>query len=178
MFKKEKMLSLTELFLKISIILIFFLALIFCLNSTVLASETMNTKNYIKDKFPSIIYNIYLASLDELDQYEKEFIDILQNLPEDTQRYFAKKVYDNGFTQELLEKIRKEIIVEKPSAIIEEKVSEGSLKVSKEIEPLPARIEKLSLKEKIAYRFIVNERNTYQYWYNRLIFCGVDLDRS
>jgi len=97
MFKKEKMLSLTELFLKISIILIFFLALIFCLNSTVLASETMNTKNYIKDKFPSIIYHIYLASLDELDQYEKEFIDILQNLPEDTQRYYAKEVYNNGF---------------------------------------------------------------------------------
>ena len=110
MFKKEKMLSLTKLFLKISMILILFLTLIFCPNSTVLASETINAKKYIKDKFPSAIYNIYLASLDELDPYEKEFIDILQNLPEDTQRYFAKEVYDNGFTQELLEKIRRRIV--------------------------------------------------------------------
>lgn len=178
MFKKEKMLSLIKLFLKISIILILFLAVIFCLNSTVLASETMNAKNYIKDKFPSIIYHIYFASLDELDQYEKEFIDILQNLPEDTQRYYAKEVYNNGFTQALLEKIREEIIAEKTSAKIEEKVTEKSPKISKEMEPLPAKIEKLSLKEKITYRFILNERNTYKYWYNRLIFCGVDLDRS
>ena len=178
MFKKEKMLSPTKLFLKISMILIFFLTLIFCPDSTVLASETMNVKNYIQDKFPSVIYNIYLASLGELDQYEKEFIDILQNLPEDTQRYYAKEVYDNGFTLELLEKIRKETIAEKSSAKIEEKVSEKSPTESKDIEALHAGMEKLSLKEKIAYRFIVNERNTYQYWYNRLIFCGVDLDRS
>ena len=178
MFKKEKMLSLTKLFLKISIILILFLALIFCLNSTILASETMNVENYIKDKFPSVIYHIYLASLDELDPYEKEFIDILQNLPEDTQRYYAKEVYNNGFTQELLEKIREEIIAEKTSVKIEEKVTEKSPKISKEMEPLSTRIEKLSLKEKIAYRFILNEKNTYKYWYNRLIFCGVDLDRS
>jgi len=178
MFKKEKMLSLTKFFLRLSISLIFSLNLISCLNSTILASETINVKNYIKDKFPSAIYNIYLASLDELDLYEKEFIDIMQNLPKDTQRYYAKEVYNNGFTQELLEKIREEIITEKSSVKIEKKVSEKLPKVSKEIEPLPTRIEKLSLKEKIAYRFIVNEKNTYQYWYNRLIFCGVDLDRS
>ena len=178
MFKKEKMLSLTKLFLKLSIILILSLNIISYPNSTVLASETINAKKYIQDKFPSVIYNIYLASLDELDQYEKEFIDILQNLPKDTQRYYAKEVYDNGFTQELLEKIRKEIIAEKSSAKIEEKVSEKSPTESKGIESLPAGMEKLSLKEKIAYRFIVNEKNTYQYWYNRLIFCGVDLDRS
>ena len=56
MFKKEKMLSLTKLFIKISMILILFLTLISCPNSTVLASETINAKNYIKDKFPSVIY--------------------------------------------------------------------------------------------------------------------------
>jgi len=178
MFKKEKMLSLTKLFLRLSITLILSLNIISYPNSTILASETINLKNYIKDKFPSVIYNIYLASLDELDQYEKEFIDILQNLPKDTQRYYAKEVYNNGFTQELLEKIREEIIAEKSSAKIEEKVSEKSPTVSKEIEPLPTRIEKLSLKEKIAYRFILNEKNTYKYWYNRFLFCGVDLDRS
>ena len=123
MFKKEKMLSLTKLFLRLSIALIFSFNLISSLNSTILASETINLKNYIKDKFPSVIYNIYLASLDELDPYEKEFIDILQNLPKDTQRYYAKEVYNNGFTQELLEKIREEIIAEKFSAKLEEKAS-------------------------------------------------------
>ncbi|TFG90657.1 MAG: alpha/beta hydrolase [Candidatus Atribacteria bacterium] len=178
MFKKEKMLSLTKLFLRLSIALIFSFNLISCLNSTILASETINLKDYIKDKFPSVIYNIYLASLDELDSYEKEFIDILQNLPEGTQRYYAKEVYNNGFTQELLEKVREEIIAEKSSAKLEEKVNEKLPTVSKEIEPLPTRIEKLSLKEKIAYRFVLNEKNTYKYWYNRFLFCGVDLDRS
>jgi len=178
MFKKEKMLSLTKLFLKLSITLILTLNLISSPNSTILASETINLKNYIKDKFPSAIYNIYLASLDELDPYEKEFIDILQNLPEDTQRYYAKEVYNNGFTQELLEKAREEIIIEESLTKVEEKISEKLPAINKEIEPLPTRIEKLSLKEKIAYRFIFNEKNTYRYWYNRILLCGVDLDRS
>ena len=132
MSKKEKMLSLTKLFLRLSIALIFSLNLISSPNSTILASETINLKDYIKDKFPSVIYNIYLASLDELDPYEKEFIDILQDLPKDTQRYYAKEVYNNGFTQELLEKIREEIIAEKSLVKFEEKVSEKSPTVSKE----------------------------------------------
>ena len=178
MFKKEKMLALTKFFLKLSITLILTLNLISSPNSTILASETINLKDYIKDKFPSVIYNIYLASLDELDPYEKEFIDILQNLPEDTLRYYAKEVYNNGFTQELLEKAREEIIIEESLTKVEEKISEKLPTVSKEIEPLPSRIEKLSLKEKIAYRFIINEKNTYKDWYNRFVFCGVDLDRS
>ncbi len=142
MFKKEKMLSLTKLFLRLSIALIFSFNLISSPNSTILASETINLKDYIKDKFPSVIYNIYLASLDELDPYEKEFIDILQNLPEGTQRYYAKEVYNNGFTQELLEKVREEIIAEKSSAKLEEKANEKLPTVSKEIEPLPTRKDK------------------------------------
>ncbi|GAI78684.1 unnamed protein product, partial [marine sediment metagenome] len=112
------------------------------------------------------------------DQHEKEFIDVLQNLPEDKQRYYAKEVYSNGFTQELLEKVREEIITEKSFTKIEEKISEKLPTVSKEIEPLPTRIGKLSIKEKIAYRFIINEKNTYKYWYNRFLFCGVNLEHS
>jgi hypothetical protein len=179
MFKKEEIISLTKSFLRLSIALIFSLGLIISyLNLSIFASETINVKDYIKDKFPSVIYNIYLASLDELDQYEKEFIDILQNLPEDTQRYYAKEVYNNGFTQELLEKTREEIIAEKSLTKLEEKTSEKMPAVSKKIEPLPTRIGKLSLKEKITYRFIFNEKNTYKYWYNRFLYCGVDLERS
>jgi len=179
MFKKDKILSLTKLFLRLSIALIFFFALLISYsNLTIFASEAINVKDYIKYKFPSVIYNIYLSSLDELDQYEKEFIDILQNLPEDNQRYYAKKVYNNGFTPELLKKIKKEIIAEKTLAKLEEKTREKLPAISKKIEPLPTRIGKLSLKEKIAYRFIFNEKNTYRYWYNRILLCGVDLDRS
>ena len=178
MFKKEKMLSLTKLFLRLSIALIFSLGLISSPNSTILASETINVKDYIKDKFPSVIYNIYLASLNGLDQHEKEFIDILQNLPEDRQRYYAKEIYNNGFTQELLEKVREEIITEKSLTKFEEKISEKLPSISEEIEPLSTGIVKLSLKEKIAYRFILNEKNTYKHWYNRFLFCGVDLERS
>ena len=178
MFKKEKRLSLTKLFLRLSIALIISLGLISSPNSTIIASETINLKDYIKDKFPSVIYNIYLASLNGLDQHEKEFIDILQNLPEDRQRYYAKEIYNNGFTQELLEKVREEIITEKSLTKFEEKISEKLPSISEEIEPLSTGIVKLSLKEKIAYRFILNEKNTYKHWYNRFLFCGVDLERS
>src|SRR4030042_4164687 len=38
-------------------------------------------------------------------------------------------------------------------------------------------IAKLSLKERIAYRFIFNEKRVYKYWYNRFLVSGVDLDR-
>jgi len=148
MFKKEKMLALTKFFLKLSITLILTLNLISSPNSTILASETINLKDYIKDKFPSVIYNIYLASLDELDPYEKEFIDILQNLPEDTLRYYAKEVYNNGFTQELLEKVREEIIIEESLTKVEEKISEKLPAINKEIEPLPTRIKNYLLKKK------------------------------
>jgi dienelactone hydrolase len=38
-------------------------------------------------------------------------------------------------------------------------------------------IAKLSVKERIAYRFIFNEKRVYKYWYNRFLVSGVDLDR-
>jgi len=37
--------------------------------------KIINVKDYIKDKFPSI-FNFYLSSIEELDQYENEFIDL------------------------------------------------------------------------------------------------------
>jgi alpha-beta hydrolase superfamily lysophospholipase len=41
----------------------------------------------------------------------------------------------------------------------------------------PEGIAELSLKERIAYRFIFNEKRVYKYWYNRFLVSGVDLDR-
>jgi len=88
----------TFILLIVASILIVFSTLIF-------ASETIDVKDYIKGNFP-LIFNIYLAPLGELDEYEKEFIDLLQNLSEEEQKNFAKEVYNNGFTEELLEEIK------------------------------------------------------------------------
>ncbi|MBM3173791.1 MAG: alpha/beta hydrolase [Chloroflexi bacterium] len=38
-------------------------------------------------------------------------------------------------------------------------------------------MEKLTLKEKVAYRFILNEKLVYRHWYTRFLICGVDLAR-
>jgi len=96
------------------------------------ALETIEVKDYIKGKFP-VIFNIYLASLGELDQEEKEFIDLLQNLPEEDQKNFAKEVYENGFSKETLENCRGSIIAkeEKPEPEIEEKITEGTTSTGK-----------------------------------------------
>ena len=69
-------------------------------------SQPINVKDYIKEKFPSI-FSFYLSSLEDLDSYEKEFIDLLEKLPEEKQEYYAKEVYKNGFSLELLEKLKK-----------------------------------------------------------------------
>jgi hypothetical protein len=45
---------------------------LFC---SVSISQTINVKDYIKDKFPSA-FSFYLSSLEDLDPYEKEFIDL------------------------------------------------------------------------------------------------------
>jgi tetratricopeptide (TPR) repeat protein len=78
---------------------------IFCLSLTVSSSQTINVKDYIKDKFPSI-FSFYLSSLQDLDSYEKEFIDLLQKLLKEEQEYYAKEVYKNGFCPELLKSIK------------------------------------------------------------------------
>jgi len=39
------------------------------------------------------------------------------------------------------------------------------------------RMENLSIKERIIYRFIFNEKRVYKHWYSRFLICGVDLDR-
>ncbi|NIN00489.1 MAG: alpha/beta hydrolase [candidate division Zixibacteria bacterium] len=36
---------------------------------------------------------------------------------------------------------------------------------------------RLSLKERIAYRFVFNEKRVYRHWYTRFLICGIDLDR-
>ena len=88
-------------------LIIFMLFCVILLNTSfIFASETIKVKDYIKGKFP-VIFNIYLSPLGELDEYEKEFVDLLQNLPEEEQKNLAKEVYNKGFTLEILEKVKK-----------------------------------------------------------------------
>jgi len=86
---------------------------VFCL--TVSSSQTINVKDYIKDKFPSA-FSLYLFSLEDLDSYEKEFIDLLGNLPEEEQEYYAKEVYKNGFSLELLKNVKEGKAIQAPAS--------------------------------------------------------------
>ena len=78
-------------------------------------SQTINVKDYIKDKFPSI-FGFYLSSLEDLDLYEKEFIDLLEKLPGKEQEYYAKEVYKNGFSLELLENVKEGKTIKVPAS--------------------------------------------------------------
>jgi hypothetical protein len=71
------------------------------------ASETINVKDYIKGKFPTM-FNIYLDPLGDLDEKEKAFIDILEMFPEDKQSLYAKKILKEGFSQETVENMKKD----------------------------------------------------------------------
>ena len=109
--------------LRLILLLTLSLILINCIYFIAPASESINVKDYIEQyNFPAII-QMYLKPLEELDQYEKEFIDLLQGLPEDKQKDYAKNVYKHKIlTPELLEKIKKEKTAEKP-VIIDDKIS-------------------------------------------------------
>jgi len=100
---------------KFLLVAIVFLILIFFINIAYLDSKSINVRDYIKDKFPSI-FSFYLSSLEELDQYEKEFIDLLQKLPEEEQEYYAKEVYKNGFSLEFLEKVKEGKKIQVPTS--------------------------------------------------------------
>ena len=83
-------------------ILLIVASILIVFSISIFASGTTDVKDYIKDNFPSI-FGFYLSSLGELDSYEKEFIDLLEKLPGEEQEYYAKEVYKNGFSLELLE---------------------------------------------------------------------------
>ncbi len=120
----------------ISILLIVAIILIVSLASGF--AETIDVKDYIKGKFPTI-FVIYLSSLEELDEYEKEFIDLLQNLPEEEQKSFAKGVYEDGFSKEILEDCRESLIVkeEEPELEIEEEIIDtGKWVCSRGMDPI------------------------------------------
>jgi len=86
-----------------------FFTLLFILVILTMSMESssigVQVKEYLEHKFPAI-FTIYLSSLQDLDEYEKEFIDLLEKLPATEQRIFTREVYEDGFSIELLEKLR------------------------------------------------------------------------
>jgi len=91
------------------------MSILIVFSTLVFASDTINVKDYIKDKFP-LIFSFYLSSLEDLDSYEKEFIDLLQELPKEEQEYYAKEVYKNGFSPKLLENIKEGKTIKVPAS--------------------------------------------------------------
>jgi len=68
-------------------------------------SSSVNGQNYLENKFPTI-FSLYLASLEEMNSQEREFIDLLEEIPQEGQEAYAKEVYENGFTQDLLNNLK------------------------------------------------------------------------
>jgi N-acetylmuramoyl-L-alanine amidase len=92
------------------LILIFILFICF----TISISSSLNVREYLEGRFPAI-YAIYLVSLGELDTYEMEFIDLLEELPEHEQRIYVREVYEQGFSLEILDRLKRwQEKVEKP----------------------------------------------------------------
>lgn len=112
-----------NLSLRLILLITLSLILINCIYFIAPASESINVKDYIEQyNFPTIV-QMYLKPLDELDQSEKEFIDLLHKLPEDKQKDYAKDVYKNkSLPPELLEKIKQEKTAKKP-VTIDDKIS-------------------------------------------------------
>jgi S1-C subfamily serine protease len=126
--------------MKKTVTLLLIVIIIIGLFYSISTSQTINVKDYIKDKLPSI-FSFYLSSLEELDLYEKEFIDLLQKLPEEEQEYYAKDVYKNGFSPELLKEVKDGKKVQIPTSnppvtiIPQEKPMESLPSLIKRIKP-------------------------------------------
>ena len=120
-------------------ILLIVTSILIILSTLIFASGTIDVKDYIKGKLPSI-FSFYLSSLEDLDSYEKEFIDLLQNLPEEEQKTLAKEVYNNGFSKEILEKIKEDNITEPiPTIKITDVFWNSNMKIIEiTLEPFPS----------------------------------------
>ena len=70
---------------KIVSILLIVASILIIFSTLIFASGTIDVKDYIQGKFPSV-FSFYLSSLEDLDSYEKEFIDLLEKLPKEKHR--------------------------------------------------------------------------------------------
>lgn len=96
----------------------------------VISSDKITAQEYMKDKiFP--IARLYLFSLGELDDIEKEIIDALYLLPENRQHYYAMRIY--------------EIINETPTNLSKESKITLRDEINKEIYKTSASLKKESI---------------------------------
>ena len=86
-------------------ILLIIVASLLVFSALSFTSDTINVTDYIKDKFPPAV-SLHLSSLNDLDSYEKEFIDLLEKLPKEEQECYAKMVYEYGFYRKILEVVK------------------------------------------------------------------------
>ena len=74
-----------------------------------IAQEILTMQDYISEKFPSALFQLYFKTLGELEAPEMEFLDLLAIQPSDRQMFYGKEVYYNGFTIDLLSQLKGEI---------------------------------------------------------------------
>jgi len=136
---------------KIVSILLIVASILIVFSTLIFSSGTIDVKDYIQGKFPSV-FSFYLSSLEDLDSYEKEFIDLLEKLPKEEQEYYAKEVYKNSFSLELLKEVKEgkkvQIPASNPPIIPQEKPvgnppSLINIPQDKPIESLPSLIKRI-----------------------------------
>jgi hypothetical protein len=89
---------------KYPILLFILMVLLLLFNFSIQANQII-VKDYLADRFP-LTFALYLSSLEELDESEKEFIDLLEQLPEEEQIKYAKIVYQDGLNPEMISDIK------------------------------------------------------------------------
>lgn len=161
----------TILTIVVKILLFCFILTVYTLASA--AQENMKIRDYLEGKFDTVIFYLYLDSMEELDSQEKEFIDLLINQPKDKQIFYGKIVYQEGFSPELLNRIRMEMEERE-----KERIEAAKEFVSEDFK-LPASIlPPMKWWEKI-YGYMVSMQKVITTTdYNRFSICGVDPTRS
>ena len=167
------------LFLKLKKLRFFSIATIILVFVTALASfsiagwaqQEIAIQDYLPDIFNSALFQLYFKSLEELDGEEMEFLDLLSAMSLDRQMYYGKKVYQEGFTAELLLQLRGEV-EEKEKLISAVKEEDISL-----ILPLPT-LPPMKLGERIFARMISMQKIIPTIEYSRFAMCGVDASRT
>lgn len=157
-----------RLFFIISAIIIFFSST----NSIqVVAQEELKAQEYVEEKFDSVLFQLYFKSLGVLDSQEIEFLDLLSTQPLDRQMFYGKKVYQDGFTVNLLAQLEKEQET-KESIIFQDQ--KFDIPESFPLPTLPA----MKWWERVYARLVSMQKVITTIDYNRFAICGVDPSRS
>jgi dienelactone hydrolase len=155
----------------ISILIIIFNSTNYSMAET--TQDNIWVRDYIENKFDSIIFHLYLESMGELNSQEFEFIDLLAEQPGERQIFYGKKVYQEGFNLVLLEQLKEEI--EEREELAREKLEVVIVDVPKlSLPTLPP----MKFWERVYSRMVSMQKMITTTDYNRFSICGVDPARS